>query len=640
MLSAPWGLEGACARSLRPARRLPSGIPLRTGAFRSAPSVGASDLGLPATSQGAVTFAGPSSRSVTYWLWSVPPDVYPAAVRAGTFALWRQGRARLADVRPGDRIFAYLPGRQTLAGEFEAVGRPFEDATALAPGRHLPHRLRVRPVAVLPEELWVPRDGVADDLRVLDEYPEHAPEARFRRVVQQVLHPLPRIDGTVLSFVIQARLGTDPDALMGAVEAVRQARAEARDAAARGAPPDEAEAPPVVAEPTVGYVAPADFDRSEALERLLDALGARGFRYEPWTVAAYVTALRTKPFVLLAGVTGVGKSRLPVLVAEATGGAATVLPVRPDWTDPAETMGFVDLGGRFRPGSVLRAARAAADAPDRFHALVLDEMNLGRPEHYLADVLSRIEQRAPAPGGYESPPLLSETLPAEAAVWQAVRLPPALAIVGTVNVDESAHAFSRKVLDRAFVIELAARDLGDWRSASGAAPAERWPAEAWTPRAVRLGELADLTAAERQAVGRAADAVAEAGAALAPFGLGIGYRTRDEAALFALHASEAPGVFRTAGGAPVDPLDLALLTKLVPRLDGARAAARAATYALLGWAYDGAAVDAREAERRVDDWVGAGRPAAVADARFPRTAARLARIAEGALDDGVASFWG
>ena len=576
---------------------------------------------------------------MTYWLWSVPPDVYPAAVRAGTFALWRQGRARLADVRPGDRIFAYLPGRQTLAGEFEAVGRPFEDATALAPGRHLPHRLRVRPVAVLPEELWVPRDGVADDLRVLDEYPEHAPEARFRRVVQQVLHPLPRIDGTVLSFVIQARLGTDPDALMGAVEAVRQARAEARDAAARGAPPDEAEAPPVVAEPTVGYVAPADFDRSEALERLLDALGARGFRYEPWTVAAYVTALRTKPFVLLAGVTGVGKSRLPVLVAEATGGASTVLPVRPDWTDPAEPMGFVDLGGRFRPGSVLRAAHRAADDSSRFHTLVLDEMNLGRPEHYLADVLSRIEQRAPAPGGYESPPLLSETLPVEAAVWQAVRLPPTLGIVGTVNVDESAHAFSRKVLDRAFVIELAARDLGDWEGSAGEAPAERWPAEAWTPRAVRLGELADLGAAERATVERAVDVVAEAGAVLAPSGLGVGYRTRDEAALFALHASETPDAFRTVGGTSVDPLDLALLTKLVPRLDGARAAARAAAYALLGWALDGAPADARAAERQVDDWIGDGRPDAIADARFPRTAARLARIVEGALDDGVASFW-
>ncbi len=576
---------------------------------------------------------------MTYWLWSVPPDVYPAALRAGTFALWRQGRARLAEVRPGDRIFAYLPGRQVVAGEFEAVGAPFEDATALAPGRHLPHRLRVRPVAVLPEELWVPRDGVADDLRVLEEYAEHAPETRFRRVVQQVLHPLPRIDGTVLSFVVQARLGTDPDALMVAVEAVRRARAEALDAA-RPAPEAAGHTPEAaVAEEPLGYVAPLNFDRAEALERLIDGLAARGYRYAPWVVAAYVTALRTKPFVLLAGVTGVGKSRLPVLVASATGGATTVLPVRPDWTDPADTMGYVDLGGRFRPGAVLRVAHAAAGDPGRFHTLVLDEMNLGRPEQYLAEVLSRIEQRAPAPGGYESPLLLTETLPPGDAVWQAVRLPPTLGLVGTVNVDESAHAFSRKVLDRAFVIELAAHDLDDWRSAQSAPPSERWPAEAWAPRAVRLGELADPSGADRAVISRAVDAVAEAGEILAPSGFGIGYRTRDEAALFLLHAAETPGAFRTEAGEPVDPLDLALLTKLVPRLDGARSAARAAAYGLLGWALDGSAADAAAAERTVDEWVSDGRPDAHPGARYPRTAARLARLVEGALDDGVASFW-
>jgi len=376
-------------------------------------------------------FACPPAIPVTYWLWSIPPDVYPAAVRAGTLALRRQGRGRLADVRPGDRIFAYLPGRQSIAGEFEAVGEPFEDATALAPGRHLPHRLRVRPVSMLPEEAWVPKDGILDHLRVLEEYPEHAPAGRFRRVVQQVLHPLPRIDGTVLEFVVQARLGADPDALVAAVEAVRQARDDARSEPP-AAPTGE---PAAVAERTVGYVVPAEFDRPKALERLLRSLAGRGFRYEPWTAAAYVTALRTKPFVLLAGVTGVGKTWLPVLVAEATGGVATVLPVRPDWTDPAETMGYVGLDGRFRPGAVLRAARTASEESERHHVLVLDEMNLGRPEHYLAEVLSRIEQRTPAPGGYETPPLLSDALAPADAVWQAVRQPPTLGLVGTVNVD-------------------------------------------------------------------------------------------------------------------------------------------------------------------------------------------------------------
>ena len=590
---------------------------------------------------------------MTHWLWAVPADAYSAFVRTGTFALNRQGRRRLQEVRPGDRVFAYLTGSQVLAGEFEAVGTAFQDATALVPDRHLPHRVRVRPVAVLPQEAWVSREGFAG-LRVLQEYADLPPEARFRRVTQQVLHALPVLDGKVLEFVVQARLGADPDALMAAVEAVRQARddAQANDAPAPLADAErEAERPPepdrqlAVAEPAVGYLA-TDWDRAAALERLLEAVAAQGFRFAPWEVAGYVTALRTKPFVLLAGVTGVGKSRLPVLVAEATGGVATVLPVRPDWTDPAETMGYTDLHGRFRPGAVLRAARAAtpsgtalASGAGRFHTLVLDEMNLGRPEHYLAEVLSRIEQRAPAPGGWESPPLLAETLGPGDAAWQGVRLPPTLGIVGTVNVDESAHAFSRKVLDRAFVLELAPRDLADWRTASASAADDAWPTAAWTPRAVRLGELPGLPDDDRQQVERAARAVADADAVLAPAALGVGYRARDEVALFVLHAAATPDAFRDADGRAVDPLDVALLAKLVPRIDGARAAARAVAFGLLGWAVDGRPADARRASALVDDWSSGERPHALPEARFPRTAARLARIAEGALDDGVASFW-
>ena len=585
---------------------------------------------------------------MTYWLWSVPPDLYPAVVRTRTFALRQQGRKRLAEVRPGDHVFAYLPGSRVIAGQFEVVGRPFEDATALVPGRHAPHRVRVRPVVVLPEEAWVPYDGFAPGLRVLDLYADAPPEARFRRVVQRVLHRLPPIDGKVLEFVVRARAGADPEALMAAVEAVREARAvapprpETEDAARPETAPPPEEAGGVVAEAAAGYVAPAGFDRAAAVERLAAALAARGFVYAPWETAAYVAALRTKPFVLLAGVTGVGKSRLPALVAEATGGAAVVVPVRPDWTDPGETMGYTDLGGRFRPGAVLRAARAAAEDPGRHWALVLDEMNLGRPEHYLAEVLSRVEDRRPAPGGFETAPLLTEALGAEGAAWQAVRLPPNLGVVGTVNVDESAHAFSRKVLDRAFVIELAARDLGTWDAAVPAPPeAEPWPAAAWTPRAVRLGG-ADLGADEREAVGRAVSAVVEASAVLDPAGLGVGYRARDEAALFVLHARDTPDAFRDADGGRVDPLDLALLTKLLPRIDGARAPARAAVYGMLGWAAAGGQAsdgDARAARDLVDAWAGAGRPASLDGARFPRTAARLARIAEGAFEDGVASFW-
>ena len=567
---------------------------------------------------------------MTYWLWSVSPDAFPSFVRAGTFALRRQGARRLAEIAPGDRVFAYLSGQKVLAGEFEAVGTAFEDATALAPGVHAPHRLRVRPVAVLPDEARVPYDGFAPHLRVLDAYSDLAPERRFAAVAQRVVHPLPPIDGKVLQFVIQTRLGADPDALMAAVEAVRQARDDARAAPPAVSPrgPVARQAATRVAEPAAPY--DASFDLGAAVSGLIDRIEASGFVYAPFEIAAYVAALRTRPFVLLAGITGIGKSRLPALVAQHTGGVATLVPVRPDWTDPAEALGYTDLTGRFRPGAVLRAAADAAADPARRHVVVLDEMNLGRPEHYLAEVLSRLEARILTDAGPASPPLLTERV--GDAAWQRVGVPPNLGIVGTVNVDEGGHPLGRRVLDRAFTLELSARDLDRWVGATAETDgvAAAWPASAWQPRALRLAGLSGLTDAEHETAEAAVAAVAEADAVLAPAGLGTGFRTRDDVALFALHARDTPDAWRDREGAPVDPLDLALRLRLVPRLDGVRAAARDAIGALLRWAGGGDALA---------DWRRAARPDALGGARFPRTAARLARIVEAAEDDGVASFW-
>ena len=133
----------------------------------------------------------------------------------------------------------------------------------------------------------------------------------------------------------------------------------------------------------------------------------RATQEEIWQLAAYVTAVRTKPFVILAGVTGTGKTQLPLLVAQATGGTSEVIPVRPDWTDSGDLLGYTDLQQRFRPGPLLIRARKASDEPGRYHVFVLDEMNIARVEHYLAEVLSAIERRsAVAGGGFETAPLL------------------------------------------------------------------------------------------------------------------------------------------------------------------------------------------------------------------------------------------
>jgi len=136
-------------------------------------------------------------------------------------------------------------------------------------------------------------------------------------------------------------------------------------------------------------------DYSGMLSSLIEHIASQGFIFEPWQIATYVTALRTKPFVILAGVSGTGKSKLPALISQATGGNCHLIPVRPDWTDSSDVLGYCDLQGQFKPGALLRIVREAANNPDKHYVCILDEMNLARVEHYFAEVLSQVENRHP-----------------------------------------------------------------------------------------------------------------------------------------------------------------------------------------------------------------------------------------------------
>jgi MrcB-like, N-terminal domain/AAA domain (dynein-related subfamily) len=395
---------------------------------------------------------------------------------------------------------------------------------------------------------------------------------------------------------------------------------------------DRSAAPPIAA------------SHAAALAQLQRAVAGRGFVFEPWQIAAYVTALRTKPFVILAGVSGTGKSRLPALVAELTGGVARLFPVKPDWTDSSDLLGYVDLQNRFRPGALLQFAREAEQRPDVYHVAILDELNLARVEQYFAEVLSRIEDRHEAPGGgFETSPLLSTTLEGEDAAWKTQRLPPNLGIVGTVNMDETTHGFSRKVLDRAFTLELSDIDLSAWKTAAGAAKdVAPWPLHRFQPRALRLGGLV-LDRKQETDVENVIKALTEINVILARAQLQVGYRVRDEIALFVLHARELEGGFDAT-----NPIDLALQMKILPRIVGGSATMRAVLVDLLGWAMD--AKKARPEEKKksfreddagrvVEAWKAAGRRSAIEGASYPHMAARLALMWDRLLAEGYTSFW-
>jgi hypothetical protein len=394
--------------------------------------------------------------------------------------------------------------------------------------------------------------------------------------------------------------------------------------------------------PDIEIAETGPFDLKVAVNDLTSRIKALGYIFEPWQLAAYVAAIRTKPFVILAGITGTGKSTLPRLVADSTGGRCEIVPVRPDWTDSSDVLGYRDLQGIFRPGTVLQAAREASQEPNKYWTCVLDEMNLARVEQYLAELLSRIEQRhALASGGYASLPLLaSGQAPDE---WARVAIPPNLAIVGTVNMDESAHGFSRKVLDRAFTLELSEIDLTRWDvdTKQDVFPEPRvWPVQSWHPRARELGRLRAADAEDRRDIVRTVEALSEINKFLVQAQLQVGYRTRDEVALFVLHSREFQEAFTTSAGESVDPLDLALHMKVLPRIIGGSGPIRRAILQLLGWSGDGRPRDSEEdAQQLIDRWYAAGRPNALPNATFPRTAARLCLMWDRILSEGFTSFW-
>ena len=208
----------------------------------------------------------------------------------------------------------------------------------------------------------------------------------------------------------------------------------------------------------------------------------------------YLTGLRTKPFMLLAGISGTGKSRIVREMAKACWKEDDpefgknhpknfcMVQVKPNWHDSSELIGYVSRlnGEKFVVGPFLRFLAAAIKDPNTPYFLCLDEMNLAPVEQYFAEYLSVIESRKLNDSGIiETDPIIEYEntdayrnlidqlfdTPEErdeyksAAGEKRLTIPQNFFVVGTVNMDETTFSFSRKVLDRAMTIEMNEVDL-------------------------------------------------------------------------------------------------------------------------------------------------------------------------------------
>lgn len=200
----------------------------------------------------------------------------------------------------------------------------------------------------------------------------------------------------------------------------------------------------------------------------------------------YITAIKSKPFLLLAGISGTGKSRIVRELARACWDEGSdeynaqkpknfeMVQVKPNWHDSNELIGYVSrVSGKaeFVAGDFLKFVAKAWEDQATPYFLCLDEMNLAPVEQYFAEYLSVVESRKRGENGVvTTDPILKK----EDAEWYSnltasltsdeglrsrfdkdgICIPQNLIVVGTVNMDETTFSFSRKVLDRAMTIEM------------------------------------------------------------------------------------------------------------------------------------------------------------------------------------------
>ena len=344
-------------------------------------------------------------------------------------------------------------------------------------------------------------------------------------------------------------------------------------------------------------------------------------------------ALRTKPFAILAGHSGTGKSRmvrkLAYMTCKAGGGFNALLEkdgkelacpgnfcmvqVKPNWHDSTDLLGYYsELSGGFKGTEFVRFLCRAYAYPEVPFFVCLDEMNLAPVEQYFAEYLSAIESRRLVGSTMVTDRLLPDEAwrtkdgvsdfaglgceTTEAKTWlekYGLTIPRNLFVIGTVNMDETTNQFSRKVLDRAFTLEMTDADF-DHFGAENAEPSFNDYAGDDFAKALLNGRLqaSDLTPDHKLKKGQV-DNLNALKSVLKDTAFVVAYRFANEYALYedslemmlAQFATSPPAVSVAVGDAASseaegksslstqdavkpDAFDDIVLMKLLPRING------------------------------------------------------------------------
>lgn len=266
-------------------------------------------------------------------------------------------------------------------------------------------------------------------------------------------------------------------------------------------------------------------DYKAATSHIQAYLYGKDIMYPRHILENYFALLQTNDLIVLAGESGSGKTNLVKSFADAVGGVSKIIPVKPNWTSSEDLLGYYNpLEKKYLSTPFLEALLEASQNPDIPYFICLDEMNLARVEYYFADFLSLLEERDGMPGIHlyaddESSHVLSEfkhvleivdevkskykkgnivnfvellkdeeinlelkrifgfsdkdslikyhsdlrrMISGVINIPSSIVFPRNVRIVGAINIDETTHYLSPKILDRAHIMKFDSPLLFDW----------------------------------------------------------------------------------------------------------------------------------------------------------------------------------
>jgi len=359
---------------------------------------------------------------------------------------------------------------------------------------------------------------------------------------------------------------------------------------------------------------------------LFDYFESKGFFFPKEILTRYFLSLKTKPFVILPGISGTGKTKIAQifadyicqeLSAEEKNKRIAFVPVRPDWMDNKGLIGYYNLlDEKYHATAMLRLLIEAGQHPGKPYFVIFDEMNLAKVEQYFSDFLSIMESRTP--DNKEGQPIILHTLknittPGGLNIPQELYIPSNVYFSGTVNVDESTYMFSPKVLDRANVIEFNEVNLHDYEI--GKAEEDKFFLNKAEVRDKLLSHDETAFCSKQdyrellKLLGRSDHPLSILLNLLKEYNLHFGYRVVNEISRFVRTAHDMVHMFNMD-----DAMDVQFLQKVLPKFHGTQAKLAEPLAAVQSFCYNGEKL------------------------RFPRTAQKVARMLKNLEVQGYTSF--